>query len=162
MTRAGCIDRNKLKFRLGRAVDVEPLLKLFAKSFFEETGFAEFAVFDLQRAIAQMTRQVRMGETPFIIAEVDGEPAGFAGYHLSHIFTVAPIAYLWVIYVPPRFRRGPIGRMLLWLLFDLARGDGASAFFATVPVTAPSARGLCNLLQRVGCTPMRGAFLRRL
>ena len=162
MTPARRIDRGKLKFRLGRPDDVRPLLDKYGLHFFEEAGFGAFTAFDIERATTGMQRQIKSGETPFILAEVDGEVVGMISYCLSHIFTREPIAVLWMFYVMPPYRHGPIGRMLLWFAADIAKNDGACAFFATIAPTSPAARSLCNLFRRAGFEPMGGAFSRRL
>jgi GNAT superfamily N-acetyltransferase len=158
MTRPGSISCGKVNFRLAKPEDLPLLVEKLGAAFFAESGMGAFTAFDPERAADQMAEQVRRGETVIIIPEIDGEPVGVAGYYLSHIYTVDPIAYLWILYVEPKHRRGPIGRMLIWLLFDLARNDDAVAFLSTVP----ESRGLCNLLRRVGCLPMGGAFSRHI
>ena len=49
-----------------------------------------------------------------------------------HVFTVAPIAVLWTIYVRPEYRHGAVGRRLIYSAIDIAKGEGACAFFAIV------------------------------
>jgi GNAT superfamily N-acetyltransferase len=162
MTRPECIDRGKLKFRLGKPDDVEPLLHKYGAHFFHEAGFDAFSAFDLPRAAKEMRRQISQGDTPFILAEIDGETVGMVSWTMSHIFTAEPIAVLWMMYVMPQYRRGPVGRLLLWFAVDLAKQEGACAFFATIAPTSPAARRLCNLFRRCGFEPMGGALSRAL
>jgi GNAT superfamily N-acetyltransferase len=161
MTAFGRIDP-RLKFRLGKPEDVRPLLDKYGSDFFHEAGFAEFAPFDIERATIEMAAQIKRGDTPFILATLDDAVVGMVSYTLSHVFTARPIALLWMFYVMPSYRRSAIGRMLLWFALDLAREDGASAFFATVAPTSIAGRSLCNLFRRAGFKPMGGAFSRRL
>jgi GNAT superfamily N-acetyltransferase len=162
MTHPRSIERGKLKFRAGAADDVEPLLNKYGAHFFHEAGFDAFSPFDLPRATIEMRKQIARGDTPFILAELDGDVVGMVSYTLSHVFTVKPIAVLWMIYVMPPYRRGPLGRLLVWFAADLAKSEGACAFFATVAPVSRAAHGLCNLLRRCGFAPMGGAFSRAL
>lgn len=152
----------RLKFRLGRPEDVRPLLDKYGAEFFHEAGFAEFSPFDIERATEVMAAQIACSDTPFILATLDDAVVGMISYTLSHVFTARPIAILWMFYVMPPHRRSAVGRMLLWFALDLARQDGACAFFATIAPTSVAGRSLCNLFRRAGFKPMGGAFSRRL
>jgi GNAT superfamily N-acetyltransferase len=162
MTHPASIDRGKLKFRLGTVDAVLAFAEKHGSHYFHEAGFDAYSAFDLERAKREMARQINSGDTPFILAEIDGEAVGLVSWMMSHVFTERPIAYLWMIYVTPPHRRGPIGRLLLWFAADIAKVEGACAFFATVPPTSPAARALCNLFRKCGFAPMGGAFTRRL
>lgn len=163
MTRPQNIDRGRLKLRVGTADDVEPLLLKYGARFFNEAGFGQFSTFDLERATREMQWQIAHGDTPFILADLDGEVVGMISWTMSHVFTAKPIALLWMFYVMPEHRRrGPVGRLLLWFAVDIARSEGACAFFATIPPTSPGGRRLCNLFRKTGFAPMGGAFTRAL
>jgi GNAT superfamily N-acetyltransferase len=152
----------RLTFRLGKPEDVRALLDKYGSDFFHEAGFDEFSPFDIERATNVMAAQIKRGETPFILAMLNGEVVGMVSYTLCHVFTAQPIGILWMFYVMPPHRRSPVGRMLLWFALELARKDGASAFFATITPTSIAGRSLCNLFRRAGFKPMGGAFCRRL
>ena len=162
MTAPHSIDRGRLKFRVGKPADVEPLLLKYGAHYFHEAGFDAYSAFDLPRAIREMQRQIASDATPFILAELDGEVVGMVSYTLSHVFTENPIALLWMIYVMPPHRRGPLGRLLVWFAADVAKAEGAFAFFASTPPVSPAAKSLCNLFRRCGFEPMGGAFSKRL
>ena len=162
MTNLSSIKRGRIKFRLGKPDDVAPLLKKYGGDFFHEAGFDTFSTFDLPRAEIEMRRQISSGQTPFILATLDDEVVGMVSYMMSHVFTAQPIAVLWMIYVMPPYRRGPVGRLLVWFACDIAKNEGACAFFSTVAPTSPAARSLCNLFRRCGFQPMGGAFSRTL
>lgn len=150
---------DKIVTRMGKVEDVEPLLQRFALPYFVECGFDAFAQLDLPQAIETMRGQVTRGDTPFIVAEVNGDPVGFVSYTLDQVFTARPLAYLHLIYVEPKWRRTPIGRALIAMAMHVAQGDGACAFFATIPPRRPS---LNNMLVHAGFEPMGGAYMRRL
>jgi L-amino acid N-acyltransferase YncA len=149
---------DNLKFRVGKAVDVAPLLTKYGEDHFNEGGFRQFSTFDLNRAIREMTRQVERDDTPFIVAEIEGEFVGWMSWTMMHVFTAAPIAVLWTIYVRPEYRGGAVGRKLVWLATDLAKKEGACAFFATVAPTSYGGQSLCRLFRSFGFDPMGGAF----
>ena len=156
------IDRGKLRLRVGQVTDVRPLLDKYGSHYFHEAGFDKFSPFDIERAAREMTKQIRLGDTPFILAELDGEIVGMVSWTVSHVFTAKPIALLWMIYVMPPHRKSAIGRLLVAFATDIAKQEGACAFFVTVPPTSPAAKTLCNLFRRCGFEPMGGAFTKAL
>jgi L-amino acid N-acyltransferase YncA len=162
MIQAECIERGKLKLRTGKAADVELLIVKHGEDHFHEGGFDAFSVVDTERAIREMTRLVERDDTPLIIAEIDDEPVGWISWTMMHVFTRAPIAVLWTIYVAPAHRRSAVGRQLVWAAVDIAKHEGACAFFATVAPTSPGAQALCHLFRAFGFAPMGGSFARKL
>ena len=153
---------DNLTLRVGKAVDVEPLLTQYGADHFYEGGFGQFTSFDLDRAIREMTRQVERDDTPFILAEIGDEFAGWMSWTMMHVFTGAPIAVLWTIYVRPEYRHGAVGRRLIWSAMDIARKEGACAFFATVAPTSYGGQALCHLFREFKFEPMGGAFSKAL
>ena len=153
---------DNLVFRLGKDADVEPLLTAWGEDHFTEGGFDRFSTFDLPRSIREMRRLLAQGDTPFLIAEIEREFVGWISWTTMHVFTVAPIAVLWSIYVRPEYRHGAVGRKLVWLAADLAKADGACAFFATVAPTSIGGQSLCHLFKEFDFAPMGGAFTKAL
>jgi L-amino acid N-acyltransferase YncA len=149
---------DNLTFRIGNAADVAPLLTEYGADHFYEGGFGKFSTFDLERAIREMCAQVKRDDTPFILAEIGDEFVGWMSWTMMHVFTVAPIAVLWTIYVRPEYRHGAVGRRLIWSAMDLAKKEGACAFFATVAPTSLGGESLCHLFRSFGFDPMGGAF----
>jgi GNAT superfamily N-acetyltransferase len=160
--RAQRIESPRLKFRLGRPEDVRPLLERFGQAFFDEAGFGEFTQLDIPCAEDAMSRQIHQNATVFVFAEIDGEVVGLISYSMGRYFTAQPIATLWMFYVMPAYRRSKLGRLLLWFALDLAKTDGACAFFATIFPNSRLGRSLCNLLRHGGFAPMGGALYRSL
>jgi L-amino acid N-acyltransferase YncA len=158
----GSIELDPLSLRVGKPADVEPLLRKYGLDHFTEGGFDAFAEWDLERAIREMTKQVARSDTPFIVATVGGEDVGWISWYFMHTFTRRPIACLWTIYVNPEQRRSAVGQRLIWAAMDLARIEGACAFFATVAPTGLGGQALCRLFQGFGFEPMAGAFSKRL
>jgi ribosomal protein S18 acetylase RimI-like enzyme len=150
------------RIRLAKAEDLARVVHSLGVELFAVAGFDQFAEPDFDRGIAVVGQQLTAGTTVGLIAEHRGAVVGWASYTLDHVFTKRPIAHLDMICASPAYRRGPLGRMLLAQVLNLAQGDNACAFFATIPPTASLGRSLCNLLRRAGCQPMGGAFTRRL
>lgn len=149
---------DKFYLRVGNADDVEPLLTKYGADHFHEGGFAAFSTFDLERAVREMRLQVERDDTPFIVAVIDGEPIGWLSWTTMHVFTALPIAVLWTIYVRPEYRHAAVGRKLIWSAMDIAKSEGACAFFATVAPTSAGGQSLCHLFRAFGFEPMGGAF----
>jgi L-amino acid N-acyltransferase YncA len=162
MTRPDYTETGKLKLRTGKAEDVAVLISRYGEDHFREGGFDAFSTVDLERATREMTRLVGQDDTPLIIADVAGEPIGWISWTMMHVFSVQPIAVLWTIYVAPELRNSSVGRLLVWSAVDIAKHEGACAFFATVAPTSPGAQALCRLFRGFGFEPMGGAFSRKL
>lgn len=150
------------QLQLARAEDLARVVPKLGWGLFQAAGFDQFAEPDFDRGIAVIGAQIRAGTTVGLIAQRHHEIVGWVSYSLDRTFTTKPIAHLDMVYAAPEHRRGPLGRMLLAQAVNLAQGDGACAFFATIPPTASLGRSLCNLLRRAGFVPMGGAFTRRL
>ena len=162
MTRPYSIDRGKLKLSRWHGRRRRPLLEKYGANYFHEAGFDAFSAFDLERAAREMARQISLGDTPFILAELDGEVVGMVSWTMSHVFTARPIAHLWMIYVMPPHRQSAVGRLLVWFAADIAKSEGACAFLRHRRRRPRPRRGsLCNLFRRCGFAPMGGAFTRR-
>jgi L-amino acid N-acyltransferase YncA len=149
---------DNLTLRVGKVADVAPLLTQYGADHFYEGGFGQFTTFDLDRAIREMSVQVARDDTPFAVAEIGDEFVGWISWNMMHVFTVAPIAVLWTVYVRPEYRHGAVGRRLVWSAMDIAKKEGACAFFATVAPTSPGGQSLCHLFRSFGFDPMGGAF----
>ena len=150
---------DNLTLRVGKPADVAPLLTAYGADHFYEGGFGQFSTFDLDRAIREMTRQVERDDTPVAIAEISGEFVGWISWTMMHVFTVAPIAVLWTIYVRPEYRHGAVGRRLIWSALDIAKKEWAHApSTITVAPTGAGGQALSHLFREFGFEPMGGAF----
>jgi GNAT superfamily N-acetyltransferase len=153
----------RANFRLVTPDDAAFIAENFSPHFFEEAGFSAFAELDVDTAIEEVTKQIKLGLSTFILAEIDGKTVGFIGYAIERVFTIRPIAMMFFHYVVPEHRKGPLGRLLLAFAMDMAGSvDECCAFFSVVAPTSPAARGLCNLYRRSGFQPMGGAFMKGL
>ena len=104
-----------------------PLILTFIRELAEYERLA-----DQVTATEQALRDSLFGPRPHaevLIAEVDGQPAGFALYlHNYSTFLARPGLYLEDLYVRPAFRRQGIGRQLLTRLARLAVERGCGRF----------------------------------
>ena len=158
----GSIEQDPLSLRVGKPADVEPLLRKYGLDHFTEGGFTEFAEFDLERAVVEMTKQVARDDTPLAIASINGEDVGWISWTVMHIFTTKPIAVLWTIYVAPEHRKSLLGRKLVRGAIEVAKTEGACAFFATVAPTSLGGQALCRIFESFGFQPMGGAYFKGL
>lgn len=109
---------------------------------------------------AEMGRRIRETSErfPFLVAERDGEVAGFAyaGPHRTRA------AYRWSadvsVYVDERFHRRGVGRELYAALLDLLRRQGIRRVHAGITLPNPSSVGLHEAMgfRAVGVTPRVG------
>ena len=153
----------RIRMRLATAADVGRVIREIGCDFFDESGFARFAEFDPERWEETCKRRIRAGSTPFIVAELqNSDIIGFVSYALEHSFTTRPIACLWMFYVYPAWRGTPVARALLTSAIDVARGDEACAFFATLFPTHRGGRTLFNLFRKFDFAPQGGALFRSL
>lgn len=85
---------------------------------------------DQVRGSPQLLAQALFGEHPSaeaLIAELDGQPVGFALFHGSFsTWECRPGLWLEDLYVPPQHRRGGVGRALLAEVAALAVERGCS------------------------------------
>ena len=151
-----------VEFRLAKPDDVDLWVPVFGPHYFHEANFHHFAELDISTGVDIIRQQIKTGAAVFILAYIEDQPVGVISYTLERVFTKRPIAYLNMIYVVPRCRRGALGRMLLVHAMHLSQGDGACAFFATIPPDTRVGRRLCNMFRRGGFVPMAGSFMRRL
>jgi GNAT superfamily N-acetyltransferase len=152
----------KVEFKLAKPEDVALWVNVFGPHYFHEANFHHYSELDLPHAVEIISEQIKSQSAVFILAYIEDQPVGCVSYTLDRVFTRKPIAYLNMIYVVPRARRGALGRMLLVHAMHLAQGDGACAFFATIPPDTRIGRRLCNMFRRGGFVSMAGAFMRRL
>ena len=99
-------------------------------------------VFPRPWSLAQYVEEASADDRDYLVAELDGDPVGYAGAwdapDITHVMTVA---------VVPHARRRGVGRRLVTELVDRSRTRGASAWTLEVRADEPGARAL---YQRLG------------
>lgn len=148
-----------VSFRLATSDDAPELTAMYA-SFFGEAVYKDYVEFDPVRAEDYLRRVIGAGLLPHITARIDGALVGSVSYSLDHNFSRHPIAVLGELFVVPRHRRSPLGRMLVSHAVELAKGDGATVFHAPVASGMREAKSLFNLLTKGGFEQM-GYIMRR-
>lgn len=137
-------------FRMANVGDVPALVKLYT-DFFDEAVYKDYVTFDPVRVYKHLNVMIEHGLKPHILAfNRDAELIGFISYTLDDYFSVAPVAVMGEFYVIPRRRHSALGRALLMMVVDLAKGDGACAFHVPVASGIKHSRSLCNLLAKGG------------
>lgn len=150
-------------FTLATPDDVEELARLFQQFFGEADYKSRGIVFSPRKAKNWLTRVIKFGACPHIIARThgyEGEIIGVTSYSLDESFCEQPVAVLGTLYVVPNHRKSAVGRILVAVAVDAAAGDGACAFHAPLASGMMETKTLVNLFSRVGFTEI-GTILGR-
>ena len=114
-------------------------------------------------ATAQKLKTDLFGETPLafvLLAEVNGEPIGFATYHFIYsTFLAKPGIWLDDLYLKSAYRSQGIGQSLIDRLRQIAKATGCGRIDWTVATT--NDRGI-NFYERVGAQVRQDIRLCRL
>lgn len=153
---------DRLDYRVAVRDDAPALARLF-KIFFDEAHYQDRGiVYDLDRATAWIAGVVQQGSCPHLVAVHAGAIVGAISYSLDDTFCVEPVAVLHMLYVLKAQRKSAIGRVLLALAAELAKGDGACAFHAPIASEMDEQQSLINLFGRGGFKPIGVILGRRL
>src|SRR5580765_6092038 len=153
---------DRLDYRVAVGDDAPEIARLF-KTFFDEAHYQDRGiVYDLDRATAWIADVVRRGSCPHLVAVYAGRIVGAISYSLDDTFCVEPVAVLHMLYVLKDHRKSAIGRVLLALATELAKGDGACAFHAPIASEMDEQPSLVNLFGRGGFKPIGLILGRRL
>jgi L-amino acid N-acyltransferase YncA len=153
---------NRVDYRVATNGDAPEIARLF-QTFFNEAHYQDRGiVYALDKATNWIEGVVRDGSCPHIVALHGGVIVGAVSYSLDGTFCVEPVAVMHMVYVLKAFRRSAIGRVLIALATDLAKGDGACAFHAPIASGMDEQRSLINLFGHAGFTPVGLILGRRL
>ena len=98
-------------------------------------------VFSRPWSVAQYVAEAAAADRDYLVAELDGQPVGYAGAwdapDITHVMTVA---------VVPHARRRGVARRLVTDLIDRSRDRGATAWTLEVRADEPGARALYDQL----------------
>jgi L-amino acid N-acyltransferase YncA len=147
-------------FRLATPEDVPELGALF-EVFFEEAGYKDRGiVYSRPRSETWLEHVISLGRVPHIVALQDGKIVGVCSYDLDGTFCVEPVAVMHTIFVVKEHRHSALGRVLIGLATDMAKGDGACAFHAPIASGMVEQASLVNLFAKGGFGPI-GVILGR-
>jgi len=153
---------NTVDYRVALPGDAPEIARLF-ETFFNEAHYKDRGiVYALDRATAWIEGVIRDNSCPHIAALHDGAIVGAISYSLDDTFCVEPVAVLHMLYVLKDHRKSAIGRVLLALATELAKGDGACAFHAPIASEMDEQPSLVNLFGRGGFKPIGLILGRRL
>ncbi len=142
-----------IDFRLATIEDAPELAELF-EVFFGEAGYKNRGVvYSRSKSRTWLRRVIETGAHPHLVAVLDGKIIGVAAYGLDETFCEDPVAVMDTVYVLPAHRRSAIGRVLVALITDLAKNDGAVAFHAPIMSGMREQASLINLFRRGGFEP---------
>jgi GNAT superfamily N-acetyltransferase len=137
-----------LDFRLVQSRDISAIVALYQEFFAESTYPQLGLVFDPDRVTDWLHRSTETGASPHIGAFINDRglnlAVGSINYVIDHTATVEPFAFIDKFYVHRDWRAAGIGAVLLELVIDAARGDGAVALRAGLSAGTPGVRKLFN------------------
>ena len=140
----------RCEFDLATVSDVVPLTYLF-KDFFAESDYAQKGItFSPNNAAMWLRRVIGTGAFPHVVARIDYKIVGVISWSMDSSFCEEPIAVLHTIYVRPEYRRGPIGRMLVSFMIDIAENEGACCITAPLSSGIDRMKSLENMLRKCG------------
>ena len=143
----------QLEYRAATPFDAAELALLFEMAF-SESGFPARGIrYSIAKAEAWIEGVVRRGSCPHLIAVHDNEIVGAMSYALDETFCVEPVAVMHMLYVKPAFQRSAVGRVLVGLVTEMAKGEGAIAFHAPIAAEIRE-RSLVNLFAHGGFAPI--------
>lgn len=149
-----------IEVRLGKVEDVEKIADLLG-SFFDRTIWAQHMKFNRTSALAYLNYTLSHGYAPHALAFDGDELVGVCSYHLYRMYTDKPIAVMDETYVAPRLARTDLGRRLVALAIDLARGDGCAVMNFPIASGMKQQNGLMNMVGRHFGADYVGAIFRK-
>jgi L-amino acid N-acyltransferase YncA len=142
------------EFSLASPSDADEIIDLFHEYFDDEAGYRKRGVvFAADKAKPKLERAIDLGLYPHVIARTPGyhgKIVGVISYSLDASFCVDPIAVMDMLYVVPGYRRSAIGKVLLEIAVDMAKGDGAVAFHAPIASEIAGVQSVVNLFKKAG------------
>jgi GNAT superfamily N-acetyltransferase len=146
-----------IEVRLGQVTDV-PRIADFLEMFFHLTPWSRVVRFKKDGALAYLTMAIGNGYAPHACAFDAEELVGICSYHVYSAYT-DPIAVMDETYVLPRLKRTDLGRRLVSLAIDLARGDGCKVMNFPIASGLPAQNSLMNMVGRhFGAEPVGMIF----
>jgi len=144
--------------RLGAPEDIYAIADLLER-FFGMTIWAQNTEFNRAGALAYLAYAVPNGYAPHALAWEKDELVGLCSYHLYTAYTSKPIAVMDETFVIPRLRRSDLGRRLVGLAIELARGDGCAIMNFPIASGLPAQNSLMNMVGRhFGADPVGMIF----
>lgn len=134
--------------------DEAPELAFLFEEAFIDSGFPSRGIrYSVSKAEAWLRRVIVQGSCPHLVALKDDKIVGAISYALDETFCIEPVAVLHMLYIKPPYRRSAVGRVLVGLCMDAAKGDGAAAFHAPIAAEVRE-KSLVNLFAHAGCEPI--------
>ena len=148
----------RIDLRLGKVDDAERITDLLGR-FFDLTIWAQNMRFNHSGALDYLRRAIGSGFAPHVLAYDGDELVGLCSYHIYSCYTDKPIAVMDETFVLPRLRRTDIGRRLVFLAIDLARGDGCAVMNFPIASGMKAQTSLMNMVARhFGAEPVGVIF----
>ena len=146
-----------IEVRVGVTSDALAVTDLI-DGFFHRTPWAKVINFKRDQALKWLTMAIGSGYAPHALGFDGEELVGMCSYHVFATYT-DPIAVMDECYVVPRLRRSDLGRRLVSLAIELARGDGCKVMNFPIASGLPEQNGLMNMVGRhFGAVPVGMIF----
>ena len=163
-----------LSFRVAKREDLSRIVDL-GQRFFDESEFPAFTSYDPARFLRVLEMANRNDAMIHILAELGEtemlaypetpppELVGFVSFDVNAYYTRHKIAHLFLLYAVPEHRASPIGRLLMNAALDVAKIEGAAAFYAgaMAGINQRQEKQLMNMLYKIGFEPL-GGFARKI
>lgn len=151
------------EFRPAEPGDVDAIVDLYDDFFHESELPRRGLEYAPKRMWPWVFNGIVSGAIPHLLAleKASGRLVGSICYTMDHNFTERPFADLNKFYVRQRWRRSPVGRILLTLCLEIARADGAVLFNAGISSGMKETDSFKNLLLKLGFEDTNSTLLIR-
>jgi GNAT superfamily N-acetyltransferase len=141
-------------FRFMTEADIDRMCDL-GNEFFNESEFPSFSTFSREKFADTLKLFVGDPDNVMLVFAPGGTVQGFIGFGIAAQYTEEPLALGWLLYVTPKFRKTPAGRILMTLADDYAREAGCCAFYMGCMAGIDSvAKSMPNMLTKLGYEPL--------
>jgi GNAT superfamily N-acetyltransferase len=148
-----------ITLRLAKIEDVSDLVMLFA-TFFRESHYPPHLEFDPAVCAKYLNTAIGSGFAPHIIAVDQDRVVGVISYHIDESFSAKPLAVMDEVYALAEYRGTPVGRALVHMAMDLAKGDGATCMHIPLTSGHKAMPSLINLFKKFGAEEI-GVVMRK-
>ena len=134
----------------------------FLGAFFYRSCWAEHLEYHQKKAEIYLSHALGSQYAVYVLAMDKDRMVGVCSYHIFNVFT-DPMAVMDETYTSPEFRRTDLGRRLVAVAIDLARGDGCKLMNFPICSGMVAQNSLMNMVGRhFGAKPVGMIFSKAL
>ncbi len=123
---------------------------LLCAKYYQEIGAPEAMRPDFDRLVGELPVVWADGYFPTIVAYHGVEPVGFITYELDTFWSQKPLANIYMLFCLPEHRGTGLGRKLIFLCEQMAKGDGAAAIYSSIISDYRQTKTAQNTFRRMG------------